>query len=63
MSKILALIATAIVLTGCAGTSAQPSDGEGATAAAETSKPKMKCRYEKTTRSRLGTKVCERVSD
>ncbi len=64
MSKFLALIATAIVLTGCAGNSTQPASGEeGTVAAAETSKPKMKCKYVKTTSSRLGQKVCKKVSD
>ncbi|MDJ0711739.1 MAG: hypothetical protein QNJ14_15220 [Woeseiaceae bacterium] len=64
MFKTLALIATAIVLTGCAGNSTQTaSSEEGAVAAAESSKPKMKCKYVKTTTSRLGEKVCKKVSD
>ena len=64
MSKTLALIATAIVLSGCAANSNQPAAGqEGDAATAEASKPKMKCKYVKTTSSRLGERVCEKVAD
>ena len=64
MSKTFALIATAILLTGCAGNSTQTSDGQdGTVAAAESAKPKMKCKYVKSTGSRLGEKVCKKASD
>ena len=64
MSKTLALVATAIVLSGCAGNSTQPgADDDGATATAESSKPKMRCKYVKSTGSRLGEKVCKKVSE
>ena len=64
MSKTLALIATAIILTGCAGNSTQPAaEGDGAVATADSSKPKMRCKYVKSTGSRLGEKVCKKVSE
>ena len=64
MSKTLALVATAIILSGCAGNSTQPAtEGDSAVTTAESSKPKMKCKYVKSTGSRLGEKVCKRVSE
>ncbi len=61
MSKTFALIATAVLLAGCATNSTEPGAGDAATA--EASKPKMKCKYVRTTSSRVGERVCEKVSD
>ena len=64
MSKSLVLIAAAIVLAGCAGNSTQPAaDDNSATAAEESGKPKVKCKYVRSTSSRVGEKVCEKVPD
>ena len=64
MSKTLALIAAAILLTGCAGNSTEPAaEGDSAVTTAESAKPKMRCKYVKSTGSRLGEKVCKKVSE
>ena len=61
MSKTFSLIACAVILAGCAGTSTQTADNGAA--ASEDGKPEKRCRYVKTTTSRLGQKVCEDVSE
>ncbi len=61
MSKTFALIATAVLLAGCATQSNEPSTGDATSA--EASKPEIKCRYVRTTTSRVGQRVCEEVSD
>jgi len=61
VSKIFSLIAVAILAVGCAGNTTQTADN--AAASKEDAKPEMRCHYERTTSSRLGRKVCERVEE
>lgn len=61
MSKILSLVAVAAIASGCASHSTQPATVD--VVAEDEPKTEMRCKYVKTTSSRLGQKVCEKVSD
>lgn len=61
MSKILSLAAVAVFAAGCAGNSTQTAAED--VVARDEAKPAARCKYVKTTSSRLGQKVCEKVSD
>lgn len=61
MSRILSLAAVAAFTAGCAGNSTQTAADD--VVARDEAKPAVHCKYVKTTSSRLGQKVCEKVSD
>ena len=61
MSKILSLVAVVALVAGCAGNSTQPATDKAV--AQDDAKPEVRCKYVKTTTSRLGQKVCKKVSD
>ena len=64
MSRILLIMALAIGMGACASNANDVANSDGSVAnAAESGKSKKRCYREKSTGSRLGTRICKEVQE